>query len=152
VPSRSEHRIAKQKVQVYIRLEDGTEMVGFLFVTSQQRVSDLLNDNRRFLPFLDLDGTTHFLRAEGISRVHELHQEVDPSSVTDPYEILGVPYAISDEDLAKAYHELCRQFHPDRMSQYNLPRELVASASTMTVRIIDAYNRIRKARAVAARV
>lgn len=138
--------INKRQVAVRVQLDDGTEMAGHLWVTQAQRLSDLLNDGRRFLPFLDSDGLTQFLRTDAILRVQELQQAIDQAAVVDPYEILGVKPAIGDDDLAKTYHELCRQFHPDRMAQYDLPRELVAHASTMTVRIIDAYNRIRKSR------
>jgi DnaJ-domain-containing protein 1 len=150
---RSEKLISKTKVEVEVRLNDGTEMLGFLFViTNQQRISDLLNDGRRFLPFLGSDGLMHFLRTEAIATVSEVQQEVNLSVVVDPYQVLGVPANISDDALAKVYHDLCRQFHPDRMSQYELPKELVASASTMTVRIIDAYNRIKKTRGLTVRV
>ena len=148
----SGQRVNKRKVLVQVQLNDGTELLGYIFVlANQQRVSDLLNDGRRFLPFLGSDGLTHFLRVEGIARVAELHQEVNQSIVIDPYEFLGVSASITDDELLNVYHDLCMRFHPDRVGQYDLPREMMATATTMTVRIIDAFNRIKKARAPTSR-
>ena len=64
----------KTKVAVEIELGDGTLMMGSMFVAATQRLSDLLNDDRRFLPFETSEGVVVSLRKSVISRVTELNQ------------------------------------------------------------------------------
>ena len=150
--ARSENHISKRKIEVRVVMNDGAEMMGFMFLSVQQRTLDVLNDGRRFIPLLATDGMTHLLNVGSIARVCEISQEANAAVAVDPYDVLGVPYRITDDELAKAYHDLCRQFHPDRIAQFDLPKELVAAASAQTARIIDAYNRVKKLRAAAVRV
>ncbi len=46
----------KVKLEVAIELEDGKCLTGSLFLTPQARLTDLLNDDRTFLPFEPTDG------------------------------------------------------------------------------------------------
>ena len=109
----------------------------------QQRLSDLLSDDRT-----GNDGLTHFLRKSSIARVVELKQDIEQEMISDPYDILGLPRHVSDEELLRSYHELCRVNHPDKLVSLGLPEEHIAIAHSRTVRIIDAYHRILKQRQV----
>lgn len=144
----SDKRIDKWAVEVQLDLDDGTRMLGSLFVMpQQQRVSDLLSDERQFLPFRGSDGLTYMLRKSRISRVVEVSQEAqETDEVGDPYDLLGVSRGISDEELKRTYHNLCGETHPDRMRSMDLPHDMIAMAHARTVRIIDAYDRIVKER------
>lgn len=44
------------KVSVELTLTDGTSMRVKLFVRDMERVNDLLNDSRKFIPFEDVSG------------------------------------------------------------------------------------------------
>lgn len=59
--------------------------------------------------------------------------------MTDPYRILGVSPAASDEDIAKAYKRLAKKYHPD------LNPENQAAAERMG-RINQAYDAIKSQR------
>lgn len=149
--TKSEHQFEKWEVEVQVELDNGTQLLGCLFVMPlQQRISDLLSDERGFLPFRSSDGLTHHLRKSSIARVVELEQDIDHDSITDPYEIMGLPRHVSDDELARTYHDLCRLHHPDKLVSLDLPKEHVAIAHSRTVRIIDAYHRILKERQLAA--
>ena len=53
---RSENRIDKWEIEVEMTFADGRQSLGYLFVRPAQRLSDMLNDDRRFLPFRHSDG------------------------------------------------------------------------------------------------
>jgi DnaJ-domain-containing protein 1 len=111
-----------------------------------QRLSDLLNDTREFLPVQTPEGLIVHLRKSTIARVTQLDQAVEAGMATDPYEILGVSPRVGDEDLRRAYHELCARHHPDKLVSLDLAAEYIDLANSRIVRVIDAYGRIQKER------
>src|SRR5215510_1367251 len=67
-------KIYKNKLLVEVEFESGTQWTGYLFVGQQQRLSDLMNDERVFLPFEMLDGSImifHKSSARGIKPVEK---------------------------------------------------------------------------------
>ena len=142
----SDEKITKYKVEVALELEDTTRLLGFLFVKQMQRVSDLLNDHRQFLPLQVSDGRIVYLHKSRISMVSQLAQEYELGQSADPYEILDVRPSASDEELKEAYHRKCSDFHPDKLHGLGLPSEFSEIANARIIRIIDAYRRIMAAR------
>ena len=142
----SEHKISKSKIEVEVELNDGARLLGSLFVRQMQRVSDLLNDTREFLPVQTPEGLILHLRKSTIARVTQLDQAVETGAATDPYEILGVSPRIGDEDLRRTYHDLCAQHHPDKLVSLGLAAEYIDLANSRIVRVIEAYGRIKKER------
>lgn len=142
----SDDKIDKVRIEAAVRLEDGTDLLGCLFVKPLQRVSDLLNDTRQFLPFQLSDGPIVHLHKSKIAKVTQLAQEPGQEDAFDPYDILGVTPAASDEKLKEAYHGLCSAYHPDKLQGLGLPSDFSEIANSRLVRIIDAYRRIKDAR------
>ncbi len=142
----SEHKIWKTKLEVEVELNDGTRLLGSLFIKQMQRLSDLLNDPREFLPVQTPEGLIVHLRKATIARVTQLDQAVEAGTGTDPYEILGVSPRVGNEDLRRAYHELCARHHPDKLVSLGLAAEYIDLANSRIVRVIDAYARIQKQR------
>ena len=142
----SDQKTEKWKVEIQVELNDGTSLLGAVFVTPTQRISELLNDHRQFLPVLTSDGLIVHLRKTTIAKLVQLDQAVERDSVRDPYEILGVSRNISGQDLKDAYHNLCTVYHPDKLLALNMSPEFVDLANSRTIRIIDAYRRILTAR------
>jgi DnaJ-domain-containing protein 1 len=142
----SEHKVSKVRLEVEVELNDGARLLGSLFIKQMQRISDLLNDNREFLPFQTANGLIIHLRKSTITKVSQLDQVVDVGVVNDPYEVLGVSPRIGDEDLRRAYHELCARHHPDKLVSLGLATEYIDLANSRIVRVIDAYDRIKKQR------
>jgi DnaJ domain/Family of unknown function (DUF6812) len=142
----SDDKIAKLKIEVTVGLEDGTDLLGYLFVKPLQRISDLLNDHRQFLPLQLTDGPVVHLHKSKIAKVVQLIQEPDSEDSFDPYGILGIAPGVSDEQLKAAYHSLCSDYHPDKLQGLGLPSEFSEIANSRIVRIIDAYRRITASR------
>ena len=142
----SDEKIDKIRIEAAVKLEDGTNLLGFLFVKPMQRVSDLLYDHRQFLPLQVTDGPIVHLHKSKIARVAQLTQEPDLEETFDPYEVLGVSPGVSDEKLKETYHNLCSAYHPDKLQGLGLPSDFSEIANSRIVRIIDAYRRITAAR------
>ncbi len=139
----SDEKISKWKVEVQVELDNGTRLLGFLFVTPTQRLSDLLNDARSFLPMQTADGLIAQLAKSTIAKVVQLDQTAAAESITDPYDILGVSRRVSDEKLKESYHALCNEYHPDKLLSMHVAPEFIDLANSRITRIIDAYRRVQ---------
>lgn len=136
----------KVKVPVELELNDGTLMMGALFVGNTQRMSDVLNDDRAFLPFENSEGVVVSLRKTMIARVTELAQRTMAHPDNNPYAILGIAEGAADDEVKRAYHSRVREVHPDKWSGAGLPEEAIAAVNKRMARVNDAYHRILKAR------
>ena len=145
----SDEKIQKWQVEVEVVLDDGARLLGFLFVKPMQRLSELLNDSREFLPLQTTDGLIVHIRKSTIAKAVQLNQKVESGAIIDPYEILGVPPRISDEELKRTYHQLCSHNHPDKLKSLDLSPEFADLANSRLRRIIDAYDRIVTMRRIA---
>ena len=135
-------KVAKKKIEVEMQLSDQRSLVGALFVRAQQRLSDLLNDDRDFLPLQTTNGLIVNVAKSTIAQVVQLDQRMSEEHFNDPYEILGIKASASEGEIKKAYHKLCADSHPDRLVAMGLTGEFMDLANTRMVRINDAYQRI----------
>ena len=142
----SEHQVCKTKIEVEVELNDGARLLGSLFIKQMQRLSDLLNDTREFLPVQTSEGLIVHLRKSTIVRVTQLDQVAEAGAATDPYAILGVSPRVGNEGLRRAYHELCARHHPDKLVSLGLATEYIDMANSRIVRVIEAYDRIKRQR------
>lgn len=46
--------IEKSKLKVYVKMSDGQRLLGFFYVSNGERLQDILNDDRNFLPLYAL--------------------------------------------------------------------------------------------------
>ena len=142
----SGQRLSKIEIDVQVELDDGSKFLGSLALSQGQRVSDLLNDERQFIPIHLPGGSVVILRKTIIAKVAPLDQQVDQTEARDPYDVLGVPRSISNEDLKKSYRELCAENHPDRVQSSGLSPHFIEMANSRMIRINDAYQRILEMR------
>ncbi|HIF05776.1 MAG TPA: hypothetical protein EYQ64_02160 [Gemmatimonadetes bacterium] len=68
------------------------------------------------------------------------------SDDADPYQILGVDRDAEDSEIKKAYRDLMRENHPDRLMAQGLPQEMIDVANEKVAHINDAYDRVTKMR------
>ena len=142
----SDQKLSKIDVEVQVQLDDGSQFLGVLSLSQGQRVSDLMNDERNFIPIQLQGGSVAIQRKSAIAKVAPLDQHVDQTEARDPYDVLGVPRSVSDEELKKFYHDLCAENHPDRVQSSGLSPHFVEMANSRMIRINDAYQRILEMR------
>jgi hypothetical protein len=134
--------IQRNAVIVEIALADGTSLFGKLFLPMQGRISDLLNDERLFLP-VECDGEHLALAKSAIRQVRmPAAKAAVPSK--DPYAVLGLAEGASLEDIKRAYREACTANHPDRVRGAGLSDEFIEFATQNMMRINSAYSQLTK--------
>ncbi len=138
----SGQKLSKIDIEVEVHLDDGSQFLGVLSLNQDQRVSDLMNDERNFIPIQLPGGSVVIQRKSTIAKVAPLDQHVDQEKISDPYEILGVARNVSDEELKQFYYSLCSENHPDRVQSSGLSPHFVEMANSRMIRINDAYQRI----------
>jgi len=72
-------------------------------------------------------------------RVTAISYEADHA---DPYQVLGVPRTISDEELKTTYRTLVRENHPDRLVAEGMPEEFIQIANRKLAAINVAYDTV----------
>jgi DnaJ-class molecular chaperone len=137
-------------ISLEIGLFDGTNLAGKICVPAQTRVSDILNDERDFVPIECRDGSFVALSKKAIKQVSLTGAEPAAYRGGDPYRTLGVIKGVSADEVKKAYHRLCAIHHPDRIKGLGLNGEYEEVATRNMVRINSAYAAILKETALAA--
>ncbi len=67
----------KVKAEVALALRDGTVLKGSFFLNPQERILDILNDERAFLPFEDSEGTIIVISKSTIARIIPAEQKLE---------------------------------------------------------------------------
>ena len=134
--------------KVAIRLDrgnaEGEELV-YMFIAPDQRVTDVLNDEREFLPFERADGTV-FAVAKRIIRCITPMETGRKVNENDPYALLGLTTAATDEQVHDSYERLVAAVHPDRVHSLGLPQDFLELATRRAAQLSDAYRRIKAVR------
>jgi hypothetical protein len=134
--------IQRQAVPVEITLTDGVSFHAKVFLTMQGRISDLLNDERVFLP-VECDGE-HLVLAKSAIRQVRMPAAKALIRGKSPYSVLGLTEGASIEDIKRAYRELCTANHPDRVRGAGLGEDFVEFATQNMTRINSAYAQLTK--------
>lgn len=131
---------AKKKVAVNLQLADGTLLDGFVFCNQGERVSDVLNDPREFLPFETHTNEIMMLRKGVIGTILARDTKEVKKTLTDPFAILGIEKGADQETAKRAYHDKVRTYHPDKLASLDLPEDMETYANDMLARINTAYS------------
>lgn len=145
----------KQPLPCEIVLDDGRNMSGHLLVTGPRGILEELNAAGGFAEFETHDRTRSFVakssirsaRSTSAPKVEPLGHRVREGGPFDPYAILGVPRNADRDAIRRAYHNLAKAYHPDKMQAIDLPTEIVDYATAMAKRINAAYSALSGAAA-----
>ncbi len=135
------------------------------FEAYARQLADLMSDDKPTLQDV-LDGLFHIAKADNVLHPHEIdyleqvadifgfsHEEFESIKVrhvrdvgNNPYDVLGVPVGISNEDLKARYHTLVKENHPDILIGRGVPEEFLGIATERLKVINEAYDVIVKER------
>jgi len=73
--------------------------------------------------------------------VDALSEELASLQRFNPFQVLGVGYGASDQDVRSAFGKLSKRYHPDRFARYR-SREAKELANEIFIHIRDAYRRL----------
>jgi hypothetical protein len=65
----------KVTTEIELTFVDRSKMRGWFFASRTQRVSDVLNDPRIFVPFVDVNGAVRLVNKSTVVEVRPAHQE-----------------------------------------------------------------------------
>ena len=137
-------KIPKYAILAEIFLSDGSIVCGNLFAPGQGRITDLLNDDRKFLPVQTVEGKFIAIAKSSIQSVSLRSAQPEVYQGSDPWRILGVEPGTSVEEIKQVYRQLCRVHHPDRIRGLNLGTDYQELANRNMARINDAYVHLMK--------
>ncbi len=137
-------KIYKNKLLVEVEFDSGTLWTGYLFVGQQQRLSDLMNDERVFLPFEMLDGSIEIFVKSHTRRVKPIARANAAGDSENPFHIFGLSETVGETALREAYHRKVQELHPDKLASLGLSDELIRFAHERMARLNEAYSRARK--------
>ena len=140
-------RRSKSELMVRLCLTSGEAVEGDLFVAQGERLAEVLNDERAFLP-LRIGDAVEVIAKTQIARASAIGEA--PREATDPYAVLRLPRTASDEELRAAWMNGLKACHPDRLAALDLAPEVVNAARRAAQRVNGAYEAIRAERRAAA--
>ena len=88
--------------------------------------------------------SSHRRRHESRQQFYEVPSEA--RSLALAYQRLGVSAKASDDEVKRAYHNLIREYHPDRLVSKGLPKVLLERANEVTREAHEAWETVKAAR------
>lgn len=138
------HKIPRERLDAQVELTNGRELVVTFFTAPHQRLSDLLNEPRYFLPIETSDGRMSMLARDAIRWAAPLYQA--EAAGADPFRVLELPESASDDEVRANYQRLLAEYDPARIQALNLPPAFLDFAHTQRARLTDAFHRVAQQR------
>jgi hypothetical protein len=137
----------KFRLMVRLCLNDGRAVEGEVFLMPGERLTDLLNDERAFLP-IERGEAVSAIAKNAILSADPLAAE--PEQKNDPYKVLRVDPEASDAEVKRAWMNRLKATHPDRLIALGMDDLVVYAARKAASHVNAAYDEIRARRKAAA--
>ena len=135
--------VEKQRVLVILQLVTGESIFGYIHAAHSERISDVLNDQRAFLPFEDVDGERKIHAKTSIMRVYEICNVTKHFHHPDPYVVLSVSRADSWDTIQRAYRQQMALTHMERHAHRNPPAAAMEMLEKIARRLNEVMDQIR---------
>ena len=123
--------VSRIKIEVDLVLMDGTTLRGSLFAKQRDRLVDIMNDPRTYIPIELEDGTIKVVNKAVISTITPLQQDPDEDhkeraekwqgtfakasmEPDEAHKILGLANGASEQEIQAAKKKLLAALHPDK--------------------------------------
>lgn len=158
----------RNEINVLLRLATAqTPVEATVFTSLGERASDLLNDNRAFIPVRLGSGETMIVAKTQIASVIEASarkaddkgskiygedfsaeekSDEKPVEKFDAYATLRIAPEASDEEIRTAYKARMKAVHPDSLASLGLDEEISKAAVLATQKVNYAYQKIMRER------
>lgn len=137
-------RTTQKTAFLELSFADGSKLQGKIFVPIQGRLTDVLNDDRQFLPVETASGELLAIAKSSIKHVTIPGSEAAIYKGNDPYTVLGVKEGVSSDELKRVYHKLSKANHPDLIKSFGLGADFQQLATQNMARINNAYEQLSK--------
>ncbi|MEM9421482.1 MAG: DnaJ domain-containing protein [Pseudomonadota bacterium] len=144
---KTEIRPLKSKLLVRFCLNTGETVEGDVFLSRGERLTDLLNDDRNFVPIDIGNDRVDMVAKAAIAAVHSLGDAQPVAG--DPYALLRVNPEASDAEVRAAWMKRLKSCHPDRLMAMDLDQEILNAARSVSQRINAAYDQVMQSRKAA---
>ena len=142
----------KTEISVTMSLSGDEFFDGKVFLKHDERLIDLLNDPRAFIPVRREDGATVIVAKANIvsiieKQVEQAHEEkAEPPKEKrrsfDPYKVLRLAPGATVEEVRRAYKVRIKAVHPDTLSGLELDDDIAKAAILAAQRVNYAYRQI----------
>jgi DnaJ-domain-containing protein 1 len=140
--------------RVMLHFRSAEVRVGALLVPAHRSLREALNDEAPFLEFESHGGERSFLLKTEIGRVDPLdapepredRPERSRFEANDASLVLGISPDAPEEDIHRAWRDLAKAYHPDRLVALGLPDEMLRHADRVLARINAAFQSLKAAR------
>lgn len=146
----------KTGCDIALTLVDQGTIDAVVYLALGQRLCDLLNDDRAFLPVRRTGGEVELIAKTRIAGAREktaerASDEDKPaaSRAFDPYVALRVAPTASDSEVHAAYKERIKSVHPDKIESLGLDDDLKRAALMSAQKVNYAYQKIMRLRETA---
>lgn len=150
----------KNEKTVQLHIAGREPMAATIYHVNGERLTDLLNDPRAFIPMRAASGEMMIVAKAQIASITETcgeDQAAEEEKLTgkkasgafDPYQVLRIAPGASHAELRAAFRARIKAVHPDTVASLGLDEDLSRAASQATQKIIYAYRKIMRERKTA---
>ena len=143
--------VHKERVDVIVTMANGEVHHGKITCGLTPDLAGALNRDGLFVEFTDMTGRSRFIAKSAVAEVEAAPMEGAPAmsrrfenDSADPWTVLGVPKDTPFEAVREAYHQLVKQYHPDRIASAELPKDMQAYATAVLRQLNSAYEILKR--------
>lgn len=133
---------SRVKALVQIVTGNGRQVVGEIFLGQGERLVDLLNDSRKFLPVEQGKGEVKVISKSAISEAKLLAME--PVDKRNPYAILRIQRGATMAEVKAAWMKRIKMTHPDRLAALDMDEHVQYAARIACQKVNQAYDEIMR--------